>query len=70
MDSIKRILEDSGLEQYQIDQVISIANSNKKTIISNDNTDLENRLKMEMYNETDFRKRAAIAARIISLNLE
>jgi len=70
MDSIKRILEDSGLEQYQIDQVISIANSNKKTIISNDNTDLENRLKMEMDNEPDFRKRAAIAARIISLNLE
>jgi len=70
MDSIKRILEDSGLEQYQIDQVVSIANSNKKTIISNDNTDLENRLKMEMDNEPDFRKRAAIAARIISLNLE
>jgi len=70
MDAIKRILEDSGLDESQIEDVVKIAGKGRTIPDDNLKKIKELDLRTSLSLETDWKKRAVLAAKIISLNLE
>lgn len=73
---IIKILEDSGLDKDKIDEVVSAIGSMKKSLPDDARYDMESysgqvtAVKLAMDKETDWRKRAELAARLISLELD
>ena len=68
------VLEGQDLTQEQIADVVSeledINNHSEVAKQEKSATSLETELKLKLLDETDWRKKATIAAKIISLNLE
>lgn len=74
--NISKILEDCGISSDKINDVMSSLDQMKKKNPSSPAVDLENfegqvtALKMAMQNETDWRRRASLAAKILSFELD
>lgn len=74
IDELKILMEENGIEEEKINEFFSAVEKNykdveeKKEII--DRISLEWGLKRQMDSEKDWKRKAAIAAQIISLNLE
>ena len=74
-EEIKLIMEEAGIDDEKINEFLAAMNQAPDILISEKSeaqkiTATEIMLRMKMNNETDWRKKAAIAAQIISLNLE
>lgn len=73
-DQLTTILEESGMESDQIQQVLTQIDSNRLDPsdltpgVNSHNSQTD--LKLQLLNEPDWRKRASISARIISKSLE
>ncbi len=72
-EELKIVMEENGIEEDKIDEFFASIEKNKdveekKEII--DRISLEWGLKRQMDAETDWKRKASLAAQIISLNLE
>jgi hypothetical protein len=73
---IIKILEDSGVDKDKIDQVVASISAMKSSQPADTRYDMENyngqvtAVKLAMDKETDWRKKAELAARLISLELD
>lgn len=74
--NISKIMEDAGIEPEKIDEVVSFIKNMKEEKPSDNQFNLDHihgqttALKMAMDKEPDWRKRASLAARILSLELD
>lgn len=74
--NIIKILEDAGVDKEKIDEVITSISSMKGAQPSDARYDIDNyngqvtAVKLAMDKEPDWRKRAELAARLISLELD
>ena len=76
-EQISRILENQGLDQKQISEILDeISQVDMGALdptmpsVAVNRTSIENELRRQMDNETDWRKRAILAARLISNSLD
>lgn len=73
---IIKILEDAGLDKEKIDEVVTSISSMKGVQPADTRYDMDNyngqvtAIKLAMDKETDWRKRAELASRLISLELD
>ncbi len=73
-EELKIVMEENGIEEDKIDEFFASIEKNSVNVEENkeivDRISLEWGLKKQMDVEVDWKKKAAIAAKIISLNLE
>ncbi len=72
IDEVRMLMEESGIEEEKINEfLVSLEkNESESKEKAYDRITAEWEMKNQMDNEIDWRKKAQIAARIISLNLE
>jgi len=71
-DEIRTVLEEVGVEKDKLEEAVEAVSASREQEQPAENMSREATeiaLKCKLDSETDWRKRAAIAARIISLNL-
>jgi len=67
-NDLAMILEEHGLDQNKISEIISTLPANPDAPAADRKVEVD--LKMQLLNETDWKKRAAIAARILSDSID
>jgi len=73
-DNLRAAMEEMGIEPAKIDEILASVSDEEAAAKANLNPDdykaMIETLRLASYRETDWRKKAAIAARIISLGLD